>query len=54
MELLAIVDKRTGNLKAPSPVTEIRSLLDMTKCCAQFIEGYAPIAEPLRALTHKN
>ena len=42
------------NLKAPSSVTEVRSLLGMTNYCARFIEGYATITEPLRALTHKN
>ena len=42
------------NLKAPSSVTEVRSLLGMTNYCARFIEGYATLTEPLRALTHKN
>ena len=40
------------NLKAPSSVTEVRSLLGMTNYCVRFIEGYAIIIEPLRALTH--
>ncbi len=42
------------NLKAPTSVTEVRSLLGMTNYCARFIEGYATLTEPLRALTHKN
>ena len=42
------------DLKAPTSVTEVRSLLGMTNYCSRFIEGYAKITQPLRALTHKN
>ena len=44
------------NLKPPTSVTEVRSLLGMTNYCARFIEGYATctLTEPLRAITHKN
>ena len=46
--------KTSSTLKPPTSVTEVRSLLGMTDYCVRFIEGYATLTEPLRALTHKN
>jgi hypothetical protein len=34
------------NLKAPTSVSVVRSLLGMTNYCARFIEGYATLTEP--------
>ena len=34
------------DLKAPTSVTEVRSLLGMTNYCSRFIEGYATITQP--------
>ena len=42
------------NLRTPSSVTEVRSLLGMFNYYARFVPGYASKAEPLRKLTHKN
>jgi len=39
--------------EAPTPVTDVRSLLGMTNHVSRFIRGYVDIVAPLRDLTHK-
>ena len=41
------------NLKSPTSVTEVRSLLGMTNYVSRFIKGYSTITQPLRLLTQK-
>ncbi len=42
------------NSSTPSNASEVRSLLGMANCSAQFIPNFATITEPLRQLTHKD
>ncbi len=42
-----------ANTATPTTISEVRSLLGMANCSAQFIPDFATITEPLRQLTHK-
>lgn len=54
MEFFGLVVKAIQHLNAPRNSTQLRSFLRMTSYFAQFIQDYATLVEPLRALTRKN